>query len=623
MAHAVGQIMQILHECHPENNDLVDNFKRLKITRKSRRNVKKDKLQEIKNKAEKLLTDTPYNYTGSVEYASLNKMLAICNFEMGDELRAIHHLTESHAVILRQHILHRYQNTQLRETLCTEPQTYGLKPTHVKFETDLANSGKLLKSKLVELPKEWYIIQVTALYESPSVLRHEKRMSSVMHAVHITILPTGLSDVEPLCITLPKPETQVSYDVCEEILKLLDNNKFQLKATYVNREQYWAMRTNQNSKMKIGIDGLENMWLREWRVLFMADAIENLNIVNEVHEMVDKLITDAVFSIKITERCRWLLKKVSVGACFLTREEIARAVKFLLPKHEKLAKNIILSVYGMLPCINELKNAKRKTLVLIIDEHMDYIAFEAMEIIKYHPVTRFPSLHIAYALFKEHEDIMVEGCRIIKAKEDLGISVINPSGDLEKMERRLKLFMNFWLPQWKSCYNTKPDEKLFEDALVNHDILMYNGHGSGIQYLSGEDIEKMRVKSTVLLFGCSSVKLLLIGGRYPPHGVSNQYLIACSPCLLGMLWEVTDADIDTMTANFMSNWIPSTAERSWTEVDIASWSSGTLKFTKNRVNDKMEMESEMLRAVANAKRSCSQYMTAAAIVVRGLPIKIV
>lgn len=35
------------------------------------------------------------------------------------------------------------------------------------------------------------------------------------------------------------------------------------------------------------------------------------------------------------------------------------------------------------------------------------------------------------------------------------------------------------------------------------------------------------------------------------------------------------------------------------------------------------MESEMLRAVAKSKNSCLHYMTAAAIVIRGLPIKIV
>lgn len=90
-----------------------------------------------------------------------------------------------------------------------------------------------------------------------------------------------------------------------------------------------------------------------------------------------------------------------------------------------------------------------------------------------------------------------------------------------------------------------------------------------------------------------------------------------------MLWEVTDADIDKMTANFMSNWIPSSSEKSWTEVDKDKWISGTLKFIKNGAKDKPEMESEMLRAVAKAKNSCLHYMTAAAIVIRGLPVKIV
>lgn len=58
----------------------------------------------------------------------------------------------------------------------------------------------------------------------------------------------------------------------------------------------------------------------------------------------------------------------------------------------------------------------------------------------------------------------------------------------------------------------------------------------------------------------------------------NVYMkfIILSPCLLGMLWEITDADIDKMTTNFMSNWIPSSSEKSWAEVDVDSWSSGTL-----------------------------------------------
>lgn len=104
---------------------------------------------------------------------------------------------------------------------------------------------------------------------------------------------------------------------------------------------------------------------------------------------------------------------------------------------------------------------------------MDYIPFESMELLKYHPVTRFPSLHIAYALFKKHESTMDEGCKLIKLKKDMGMCIVNPSGNLAKMEKRMKLFIEHWLPNWKSWYNVEPRQEVFEDALINHDILMY------------------------------------------------------------------------------------------------------------------------------------------------------
>lgn len=103
------------------------------------------------------------------------------------------------------------------------------------------------------LSTEWYMIQVTAQYESSNVLRHEK-CTSVMHAIHITILPTGPFDIEPLCITLPRPATEVSYDICKEIKKLLGNNTYELRATYANPKQYWMMRADQNNKMKVDMN---------------------------------------------------------------------------------------------------------------------------------------------------------------------------------------------------------------------------------------------------------------------------------------------------------------------------------------------------------------------------------
>lgn len=95
-----------------------------------------------------------------------------------------------------------------------------------------------------------------------------------------------------------------------------------------------------------------------------------------------------------------------------------------------------------------------------------------MEILKYQPVTRFPSFHFTYALFMENRDSIVNGCKVVEIKKDFGSFIVNPSSDLLKMETRLKAFMDYWLPDWKGLYGKEPDNKRFENALVNHDILM-------------------------------------------------------------------------------------------------------------------------------------------------------
>lgn len=98
---------------------------------------------------------------------------------------------------------------------------------------------------------EWYIVQVTAQFEDSVYLQYNKNTCHSMHALHITILPTGNSILKPLCITLPKPQTYTMYDICNEIREILGNNKSDLTATYANKELYWKMRLKQDNKMKV------------------------------------------------------------------------------------------------------------------------------------------------------------------------------------------------------------------------------------------------------------------------------------------------------------------------------------------------------------------------------------
>ncbi|THK33172.1 separin isoform X1 [Diachasma alloeum] len=590
---------------------------------------KNEKPGDLCERIKKIFTKTGL-HSSVVEYGAFNKMMGFAAIAAGDEKKAVNHLIESHAVLHRQQVNLRYKKTEIRDN-CGYTYKFGVNPSHLKFNIDCQEDSQSLESKLAELPREWYMVQLTQPYKPCKWL---PEASNSVHPLHLTVLPTGPEAIAPFTITVPAPDNSM-YDLCADVKNLLDTNKSNLQAEYGHHSMYWKMRQKQNNRMMTAVKEMEYNWLREWRLLLIADLLENSDDTREMIGIVDKLIADDRSLTPLSPKTVWLLRKVSTTAGYLSKTEIARLITVILPDNKKLASNLILSIVSKSKTATKLRQEKRKTTVLIVDEEIDYLPLEAMEILQDHPVTRFPSLHVAYAMFKEHEESIVEGCKVMVINEESGMGIVNPSNNLPKMEKRLRIFMDYWLPKWRTIYNALPEEEglanAFVDALVNHEIMMYNGHGSGIQYLPGEKIEKLRVRAAVLLFGCGSVKLVPIGGRFPPYGVSNQYLTACSPCTLGMNWEVTDLDTDRMTSCFISTWIPSKAEKSWNYIDFEKWSNGTLEFKSNLERGKKEQfndttspffEPEMLRAVAISKKVCLQFMTKAAIVVRGLPVKV-
>jgi len=67
-------------------------------------------------------------------------------------------------------------------------------------------------------------------------------------------------------------------------------------------------------------------------------------------------------------------------------------------------------------------------------------------------------------------------------------------------------------------FNSKRFQKLV--------IFSYAGHGSGSQFLKGDDIQKLNVRAVTFLFGCSSVTSKDLGGRVERAGIWHFYLIA-------------------------------------------------------------------------------------------------
>lgn len=108
--------------------------------------------------------------------------------------------------------------------------------------------------------------------------------------------------------------------------------------------------------------------------------------------------------------------------------------------------------------------------------------------------------------------------------------------------------------------------------LVEDELVIYCGHGSGERILSRENVEALDFKlgignsgktgsitgtgsgtHQVILMGCSS-GLLHLYGDYEPNGYAQALLLSGTTCLAANLWDVTDKDIDKFTETLLTNW---------------------------------------------------------------------
>ena len=125
------------------------------------------------------------------------------------------------------------------------------------------------------------------------------------------------------------------------------------------------------------------------------------------------------------------------------------------------------------------------------------------------------------------------------------------------------------------------------------DLLLYCGHGSGEQYVSGRDaLVLARRCPALLLMGCSSVAPRR-QGRFHATGAAHQWLCAGAPAVVGNLWDVTDGDLDLLTHELFRVWFCPSAAHAVT----------------------------LPEALAAARRACKfRYLVGAAAVCYGVPL---
>ncbi|KAH8278246.1 hypothetical protein KR044_008450, partial [Drosophila immigrans] len=219
-------------------------------------------------------------------------------------------------------------------------------------------------------------------------------------------------------------------------------------------------------------------------------------------------------------------------------------------------------------------SAKRFPIILVRLDHMHWEQLMPLQ-----ECTRVKSLHSLWRLYKCHKEQLQHGYYTVHI-ERRGMSIINPEADLAKSGRRLRSFLEYWLPHWQHMFETLPTEKLLTEQAFKADCFVYAGHGSTLQYVSSRVIYRNRIKGVVFLFGCDSTRVMSTGLYSPLYGAHDYYHGALCPTVVGTLMPALDGNMDNVSTNLLSRWIaPLNAKVTpWTQIDRQAWvSEGVIK----------------------------------------------
>ncbi|OQR97373.1 separin, partial [Thraustotheca clavata] len=259
----------------------------------------------------------------------------------------------------------------------------------------------------------------------------------------------------------------------------------------------------------------------------------------------------------------------------LLQQELLYSLLWALHQHLLPRDIAIAGIRSILPACN-LSSVKfpvhsepvaHGPTILICDEKAHAFPWEGLMVCKALAVSRMPNI---FSVIANDKSSAVSRQRVRY--------MINPSGDLIHTESVMSPFLDkasrAW--QWEGSKGpTTEAGSLMTSYVKESDVFLYSGHGSGEEFVHRDIVAGYDHASVCLLLGCSSAKLKQ-EGIYLPEGMLLSYLAAKSRAVLGMLWDVTDRDIDRLSLKLLQNWfeedmtLASALQRSRSECKLRS-----------------------------------------------------
>ncbi|XP_071705360.1 separase-like [Rutidosis leptorrhynchoides] len=348
---------------------------------------------------------------------------------------------------------------------------------------------------------------------------------------------------------------------------ILEENYLSSSDTKQNRSLWWNQRRKLDQCLSDLLRDVENLWFGPWKHLLLGKLSDHNHKQKHHLDSVQKKLMKAlklrcklnvnadIISLVIgggvhassQHEEEWLSERFLKKGCYIG------ACKSLPGEEEEEYSNGLSSLVVselILNAIQEIGDehvVDREPVILVPDFDIQMLPWESLPILRNQEVYRMPCVASISCTYDTSSSLCYPMIDPLDA-----YYLLNPGGDLRTTEAK---FSNWFKDQnLEGTTGTSPCVDELSMALKNHDLFIYLGHGSGMQYIPGGEIQKLERCAATLLMGCSSGSLSL-NGPYTPNGAPFYYLFAGSPVIIANLWDVTDKDIDRFSKTMLDSWI--------------------------------------------------------------------
>jgi separase len=412
---------------------------------------------------------------------------------------------------------------------------------------------------------------------------------------------------------------------------------------------FWSTRNALDKRVKGLLESVEHAWLGPWISFFIGKVYGSVSTDISFRSVIKTIATAIKKEAEKKSLCcldEDLLQILCEGTPFLSKEMLFYGLSFLFGSSDRdflescnrivdQWLNFIVSPTGKLEEDTRFDQIygtlfTPMPVALIVGQSLELFPWESLPTLlkcdqSFYRIPNVRFLAASLEVFASQADSKESQCaRLQKGENSNSVYyLLNPTNNLEKTEVKFKDRFES-MEGWDGLSGRAPEPEALRSSLENKDVYIFFGHGAGSTYYRSlkNNLEGVNLHSSGFIIGCSSGRLRCDGDSLEPTGIPYRYLLNGSPSYVGVLWDVTDGDIDTFADNFMQEWFTR---------DVWSLPEGDPKHPLVIGKTLMRTSKELIGikgpnlcdATTTARSSCKlKFLIGAAPVVYGLPLSV-